>query len=289
MPSDSRSNDADAWTPIPLDELKQIVDKQLATCDRNERALFEAHRVPPFQIPIRRFGRIEDVFAVARFGARVLYYEDVEEGFELSTPDEHGTIPEQGCNQFELPMVLKQLLDGDDNGTWVDGTYTLRKESAERLTSEISESLARQGQRSEPFAKVVVDEWKPSMYRVFYRNAGEGLNWELTATTRELAVTAIKRWDSSSYRELRPIFDALLAGAPEVIWLEPQLDRVEVVGSPEGIFSIDVDELGCFRLLWRAQGSEVPVDLSRYSPEEAVSMLFGADGVSAYRTLYGED
>jgi hypothetical protein len=51
---------------------------------------------------------------VARFGERVLYFEDVEEGFALSALDETGAIPEPDCNQFELRHVLYALLNSGD-------------------------------------------------------------------------------------------------------------------------------------------------------------------------------
>jgi hypothetical protein len=52
----------------------------------------------------------EFVVAVAAFGESLLYWSDVEEGWELAIPSQAGTIPSRGCNQFELGHVLYQVV-----------------------------------------------------------------------------------------------------------------------------------------------------------------------------------
>jgi hypothetical protein len=52
----------------------------------------------------------EFVVAVAAFGEALLYWSDVEEGWELAVPSQAGTIPARGCNQFELGHVLYQTV-----------------------------------------------------------------------------------------------------------------------------------------------------------------------------------
>ena len=82
--------------------------------------LHEAHLVALEHALIapRKLG-IEDcpgefVAAVARFGEALLYWSDVEEGWELEVPSETGTIPFRGCNQFELSHVLYQIVGPAD-------------------------------------------------------------------------------------------------------------------------------------------------------------------------------
>lgn len=48
----------------------------------------------------------EFVVAVAAFGESLLYWSDLEEGWELVVSSQAGTIPSRGCNQFELGHVL---------------------------------------------------------------------------------------------------------------------------------------------------------------------------------------
>lgn len=95
--------------PISQTELEALLIEQLQRCSPEQRKLFEIHRVQPYQVPIHRFGNTESVFAVAQFSEGLLYYEDIEEGFELAALGEDGAIQEPGCNQYELTHVLHQL------------------------------------------------------------------------------------------------------------------------------------------------------------------------------------
>lgn len=103
------SSPRDDWTPIGLEELERLVAEDLRVCGSDEQAVFEKHRVKPYPVPIVRFGNVASVLVIAKFGNRVLYYEDVEEGFELSELDGKGQILNHGCSQYSLQMVLHQV------------------------------------------------------------------------------------------------------------------------------------------------------------------------------------
>jgi hypothetical protein len=47
---------------------------------------------------------------VARNGGEVVYWEDVEEGFNLSPIDNNGLIVEHSCNQDDLGIALRPWL-----------------------------------------------------------------------------------------------------------------------------------------------------------------------------------
>jgi hypothetical protein len=89
--------------------LEEVIERDLEHCSDEQRTVFAKHRVPFFQVAIHRFGQLESVYVVARFGKRVLYYEDVEDGFALTELDNNGEIAEQDCGQWELSHVLHQL------------------------------------------------------------------------------------------------------------------------------------------------------------------------------------
>lgn len=99
-----------AWQPIAADELSQIVERQLATCEPAQRDAFRRLRIPLRAIPIVRSGHVESVFAVAERGNEVLYYEDVEEGFNVSPLDVSGAIANPGFEQWELKHALHHWL-----------------------------------------------------------------------------------------------------------------------------------------------------------------------------------
>jgi hypothetical protein len=96
------------WEPISESELKELLARQLQDCDASLRATYEAYRVEPYQVPISRFGKWEQAFVVARKGLEVMYYEDVEEGFNLSRLTLEGSIMEPGYNQDELKFALQR-------------------------------------------------------------------------------------------------------------------------------------------------------------------------------------
>ena len=49
------------------------------------------------------------VFVVAELLGGVIYFEDIEEGFEFDRPGPDGAIAEQGRNQYALRHLLTQL------------------------------------------------------------------------------------------------------------------------------------------------------------------------------------
>ena len=96
------------WTPITTSELELVIERELRVCTPAQRAAFVARRVPFYAVPIHRLGAVESVLVVAQFPQGLLYFEDVEEGFEFGTPGEDGAIPNQGCHQYALRHVLFQ-------------------------------------------------------------------------------------------------------------------------------------------------------------------------------------
>ena len=75
----------DAWQPITAKEVEALVAAQLSGCSVEQQQFFERCKVAPRLVPIERFGNVESVFVVAQNRDFVLYYEDVEEGFNISS------------------------------------------------------------------------------------------------------------------------------------------------------------------------------------------------------------
>lgn len=94
------------WTPITADDLALLIEADLRDCDEALRSLFSKHRVDPYHAPLNRLGQEELVFVVARKGNEVMYYEDVEEGFNISPISADGKILERWCNQNSLKWAL---------------------------------------------------------------------------------------------------------------------------------------------------------------------------------------
>jgi hypothetical protein len=98
-----------SWRPIERAELEDVLSKELAECIPEQRAFFERHRVPFYKVPIHRLGGTDEVFVIAEFPNGVVYYEDIEEGFEFDILGPDGAIPAQGCNQYKLTHMLYRL------------------------------------------------------------------------------------------------------------------------------------------------------------------------------------
>ncbi len=99
----------DTWQPISTEELDAVLAAQIGDCSPAQQELFERCKITPYLAPINRLGNAEAVFVVARAGDLVLYYEDVEEGFNISTLSPDGSIATPGYEQWELGRALGHL------------------------------------------------------------------------------------------------------------------------------------------------------------------------------------
>ena len=99
------------WIPATLEEVAQIIEADLEACDDEQLALFESFAVEPHFAPIHRFGKIEKVVVVAKKGGEVMYWEDVEEGFNVSPVDAKGVILNHLSDQDELASALNQWIE----------------------------------------------------------------------------------------------------------------------------------------------------------------------------------
>jgi len=102
--------------PATIAEVNEIVAKDLKACDAEQLAAFDKYRIEPFSAPIVRYGRTESVVVVARKGDQVIYWEDVEEGFNLSPISPDGQVLEHWCNQDELRFALNAWIEGRSLG-----------------------------------------------------------------------------------------------------------------------------------------------------------------------------
>ncbi|HYG97808.1 MAG TPA: hypothetical protein VD837_01665 [Terriglobales bacterium] len=100
------------WKPATVGEVRTIVAKDLLSCDAAQKATFKRYAVEPFCAPIVRYGKTESVVVVARRRNEVMYYEDVEEGFNVSPISCDGQILEHWCNQDELRWALNAWIWG---------------------------------------------------------------------------------------------------------------------------------------------------------------------------------
>lgn len=98
----------ETWQSISASELEDLVALQLRNCTPAQQATFATYRVSFYRVPFQRATSLEQVFVVAEFPSGLLYYEDVEEGFEVGILDAQGVMTANGCNQLALPHALSR-------------------------------------------------------------------------------------------------------------------------------------------------------------------------------------
>ena len=82
---------------MTVDAVKKIIEGDLKECDDEQVSAFKKYAVEPYAAPILRYGEMEIAVVVARRGDEVIYWEDVEEGFNLSPVSPNGQILSTGA------------------------------------------------------------------------------------------------------------------------------------------------------------------------------------------------
>ena len=108
----------DECAPASEREVEELLSQALATVHPSHRARFELIRVPFRRIPVSDDPGAH-VIVVAEFEQRVLYYSDIEDGWEWDSLNSTGGIDRRGCNQFKLSHVLHHAF-----GDPIDGSVT---------------------------------------------------------------------------------------------------------------------------------------------------------------------
>jgi hypothetical protein len=80
------------WHPTTVDAVKKIIEGDLKECDDEQVSAFKKYAVEPYAAPILRYDEMGNAVVVARRGDEVIYWEDVEEGFNLSNGQTIRTI-----------------------------------------------------------------------------------------------------------------------------------------------------------------------------------------------------
>ena len=104
------------WKPITLDQLEGLIADELAECSEEQRSFFARTRFAPSKWRQSPRGDMGGGFwAVATMGDRVLWFNDIEEGFNVSQFSVWGKIPadQYWCNQDPLKFALPSLAGAD--------------------------------------------------------------------------------------------------------------------------------------------------------------------------------
>ena len=97
------------WRAITLDEMQALIADELARCSTEDFDLFQKIKIEPKKIRFDRGAFAEDAFIVAQIGKKIIFFDDIEDGFEVGTPDDDGVLRFRGVGQFELGHALAQF------------------------------------------------------------------------------------------------------------------------------------------------------------------------------------
>ncbi|OAI44728.1 hypothetical protein AYO43_08955 [Nitrospira sp. SCGC AG-212-E16] len=98
------------WKPITDSEFSELFRIQYAELNENQRNMFDHIRVPFWKAMIRKSEMYGDetVFVVWQKDDGVLYFDDAEHGFNISTVDAMGRILEPGESQYTLKEAIER-------------------------------------------------------------------------------------------------------------------------------------------------------------------------------------
>ena len=96
--------------PLPEDKLWDLINQHTEKFRPIEERLWEMIRIPPVRWQEHHYGgQTGGFWAVAVFGQQVIWYNEIEEGFNLSNFHRYGEIAEYWCDQLNLDDVVVRL------------------------------------------------------------------------------------------------------------------------------------------------------------------------------------
>lgn len=105
------------WKPIAEPALLARVSQAEARMTPAQRRLWEAVRIPPEKWRQDPYGNAGAGFwVVALIGSTVIWYNDIEDGFNRSRYAAYGRIEDYWCNQDELEVTIAYLMNSLKNG-----------------------------------------------------------------------------------------------------------------------------------------------------------------------------
>jgi len=110
------------WTAITKTELQEKINESEKALSDEPLIFWQLIRVNPIKWSEKEYGVEGDGFwVVGILGTKVVWYNDIEEGFNFSSYITYGQIDDYSANQYELNELIIQILDLMKLGTLRDG------------------------------------------------------------------------------------------------------------------------------------------------------------------------
>ena len=105
------------WEPISEASLWDMINEAEQRMSPQQARLWEVIRVPPQKWSEESYGNVGNGFwVVAVVGTTVVWYNDIEDGFNRSSYSAFGKIDGYWCNQDELELTLQFILNTIETG-----------------------------------------------------------------------------------------------------------------------------------------------------------------------------
>ena len=105
------------WRPTTEAEIWDIINSAWDKMSLAQRRVWEVIKIDPVKWEENTYGVMGGGFwVVAIYGSTVIWYNDIEEGFNHSSWSRAGTIDEYWCNQTPLQDAI-----GESIGAWSGG------------------------------------------------------------------------------------------------------------------------------------------------------------------------
>lgn len=100
------------WEPISLSELFDEIQKTEKDLDGELKNFWDLIKIDPIKWKEKEYGEMGGGFwIVAICGNKVIWFNDIEEGFNISDYKTFGKIEYYSCNQDDLIWSLTKLFD----------------------------------------------------------------------------------------------------------------------------------------------------------------------------------
>jgi hypothetical protein len=105
------------WTPISEHQLRDRIAQGESRMSESDRHLWNAIRIEPEKWQQHPYGDNGNGFwVVALIGKTIVWYNDIENGFNRSRFIDYGTIDEYWCNDDELDTTVAYLRSSIEHG-----------------------------------------------------------------------------------------------------------------------------------------------------------------------------
>ncbi len=98
------------WTPISLKELNNIIETSVAVMDTEVLYFWNSIKIVPEKRQVPSYSNEDYFWIVGKIKNYMIYYNDIEEGFNISLENNLSYIEVTSAEQDELHFALIKLL-----------------------------------------------------------------------------------------------------------------------------------------------------------------------------------